>query len=164
MFWSFRLGIMHFSFLFALHKSLSGVGVSIGVLGVTCKHLGSKREWKVLFERVENRSGQWERPTTPAPDETKPARPLAPGFGTRFEPTPRRQLLRVGATKTERGLQPARKNEGTKLTSGATSRSEVKHPLWKQSDLTYPRAFFFFWWKIYVLFGPFKLLTEPIRF
>ena len=58
MFRSFRLGIMHFSFLFALHKSLSGVGVSIGVLGVTCKHLGSKREWKVLFERVENRSGQ----------------------------------------------------------------------------------------------------------
>ncbi|KAF3577918.1 hypothetical protein DY000_02029670 [Brassica cretica] len=99
------------------------IGVSIGVLGVTCKHLRSKREWKVLFERVEHHSGQWERPTTPAPDETKPARPLAPGFGTRSEPTPHRQLLRVGATKTERGLQPARKNEGTKLTSGATSRS-----------------------------------------
>ncbi|KAF2600596.1 hypothetical protein F2Q68_00008912 [Brassica cretica] len=35
-------------------------------------------------------------------------------------------------------------NEGTKLTSGATSRSRVKHPLWKQSDLTYPHAFLFF--------------------
>lgn len=59
---------MHFSFFFALHKSLSGVGVSFGALGGTWKHLGSKREWKVLFERVEHRSGQWERPTTPAPD------------------------------------------------------------------------------------------------
>ncbi|KAF2608519.1 hypothetical protein F2Q68_00045006 [Brassica cretica] len=62
---------MHFGFLFALHKSLSGVGVSIGVLGGTWKHLGSKREWKVLFERVEHQSGQWERPTTPAPDERR---------------------------------------------------------------------------------------------
>ncbi|KAF2546600.1 hypothetical protein F2Q70_00022720 [Brassica cretica] len=33
-----------------------GVGVSIGVLRSTWKHLGSKREWKVLFERVEHRS------------------------------------------------------------------------------------------------------------
>ena len=55
----------------------------------------------MLFERAEHRSGLRERPTTPAPDETKPTRPLAPGFGTRSEPTPRRQLLRVGATKTE---------------------------------------------------------------
>ncbi|KAF3510951.1 hypothetical protein F2Q69_00009451 [Brassica cretica] len=35
------LGTMHFSFLFALHKSLSGVGVSIGVLGTG---LGSRSE------------------------------------------------------------------------------------------------------------------------
>ncbi|KAF3525062.1 hypothetical protein F2Q69_00047994 [Brassica cretica] len=121
MFWSFRLGIMHFSFLFALHKSLSGVGVSIGVLGGvgvsigvlggTCKHLGSKREWKVLFEGVEHRSGQWERRTTPTPDETKAVRPLAAGFGTRSEPTPRRHLSRMGATKTERGPQPTPKKK-----------------------------------------------------
>ncbi|KAF3571359.1 hypothetical protein F2Q69_00061524 [Brassica cretica] len=44
-----------------------------------------KWQWKVLFERVEHRSGQWERPTTPAPDETKAARQPATGFGTRSE-------------------------------------------------------------------------------
>ena len=85
MIWSFRLGIVHFNFLFALHKSLSGVGVSIGVLRGTWKHLGSKREWKVLFELVEHRIGQQERPTTPAPDETKAARHPAARFGTRSE-------------------------------------------------------------------------------
>ncbi|KAF3578064.1 hypothetical protein DY000_02029356 [Brassica cretica] len=100
-----------------------GVGVSIGVLGVACKNLGSKREWKVLFERVE-------RPTTPAPDETKPARPLAPGFGTSSEPTPRRQLMRVGATKKERRLQSARK----KKKSGATIGSEVHNPRAKRRN------------------------------
>ncbi|KAF3563382.1 hypothetical protein DY000_02015238 [Brassica cretica] len=70
---------MHFSLLFALHKSLSSLGVSIGVLRGTWKHLGSKREWKVLFEQAEHQSGLRERPTTPAPGETKTARPLAPG-------------------------------------------------------------------------------------
>ncbi|KAF3542176.1 hypothetical protein F2Q69_00019701 [Brassica cretica] len=70
---------MHFSLLFALHKSLSGLRVSIGVLRGTWKHLGSKREWKVLFERAEHQSGLRERPTTPAPGETKTARPLASG-------------------------------------------------------------------------------------
>ncbi|KAF2582932.1 hypothetical protein F2Q68_00003987 [Brassica cretica] len=111
------------------------VGVSIGVLGGICKHLGSKREWNVLVERVGHRSGKWERPTTPAPDEMKAARSLAAGFGTRSEPTPRRHLSRMRATKTERGPQPARKNEETKLAFRATSRGGVRHPLWKQNDL-----------------------------
>ncbi|KAF2606646.1 hypothetical protein F2Q68_00046247 [Brassica cretica] len=87
------------------------VGVSIGILGGTCKHLGSKREWKVLFERVEHRSGQWERPTTPALDETKAARPLAAGFGTRSEPTPRRQLSRSGATMGSEVRNPRAKTK-----------------------------------------------------
>ncbi|KAF3533427.1 hypothetical protein DY000_02041433 [Brassica cretica] len=89
---------------------IKGVVVSIGVLRGTWKHLGSKMEWKVLFERVEYRSGQRERPTTPAPDETKAARHPAAGFGTRSEPTPRRQLSRVGARV------------------GATKGSEVRNP------------------------------------
>ena len=125
MFWSFRLG-MHFSFLFALHKSLSGV------LGGTCKHLGSKREWKVLFERVEHRSRQWERPTTPDPDETKVARPLAAGFGTRSKPTPRWHLSRMGATKTERGPQVrsprAKRRNEVAIRSDFSQRGEAPAP------------------------------------
>ncbi|KAF2593573.1 hypothetical protein F2Q70_00043429 [Brassica cretica] len=38
-----------------------------------------KGSGKMLFERAEHQSGLQERPTTPAPDETKTARPLAPG-------------------------------------------------------------------------------------
>ncbi|KAF2574917.1 hypothetical protein F2Q70_00001726 [Brassica cretica] len=93
MFWSFRLGILHFSFFFPLHKSLSGVGVSIGVL-------------------EEHRSGQWERPTTPAPDETKAARPLAAGSApapnqhpvdiSRKWERPRRSEVRTPRAKTKK--------------------------------------------------------------
>ncbi|KAF3574988.1 hypothetical protein F2Q69_00061675 [Brassica cretica] len=126
MFWSFRLGIMHFSFLFALHKSLSGVGVSFGVLGGTWKHLGSKREWKVLFERVEHWSRQWERPTTPAPDQTKAARGYTAGFGTRSKPTPHLQL-----SSGQDGARSATRTqfEDVKLAFRAASRSRVRHPL-----------------------------------
>ncbi|KAF3522807.1 hypothetical protein F2Q69_00047985 [Brassica cretica] len=38
-----------------------------------------KESGKMLFERTEHRSGLRERPTTPAPDETKTVRPLAQG-------------------------------------------------------------------------------------
>ncbi|XP_013614327.1 PREDICTED: uncharacterized protein LOC106320504 [Brassica oleracea var. oleracea] len=68
---------------FSLAKS---VRVSIGVFGGTWRPLESKREWKVLFERVEHRSGQREQPTTPAPDETKSERRPAAGLGSRSEP------------------------------------------------------------------------------
>ncbi|KAF3533835.1 hypothetical protein DY000_02037451 [Brassica cretica] len=34
---------------------------------------------KMLFERTEHRNGLRERPTTPAPDETKTVRPLCTG-------------------------------------------------------------------------------------
>ncbi|KAF3546486.1 hypothetical protein DY000_02009863 [Brassica cretica] len=62
------------------------VTVSIGVFRGTWRLLGSKKEWKVLFDRVEHRSGQRERPTTPAPDETKSERRPAAGLGSRSEP------------------------------------------------------------------------------
>uniref|UniRef100_A0A0D3AAN2 Uncharacterized protein n=1 Tax=Brassica oleracea var. oleracea TaxID=109376 RepID=A0A0D3AAN2_BRAOL len=115
---------MHFSFLFALHKSLSSVGVSTGVLRGTWKHLESKWEWKVLFERVEYRSRQRERPTTPAPDETKAARHPAAGFSTCSEPTPRRQLSRVGVRSATRAQK-----EEMKCALGETSCSGVRYSL-----------------------------------
>ncbi|KAF2549561.1 hypothetical protein F2Q70_00020934 [Brassica cretica] len=78
-------------FLFALHKCLSGVGVSIRVLGVTY--------------------------------ETKAARPLAPGTNT-----PSKTLESRSGQDRARSAARVQKEE-VKSASGATSRSEVRHPL-----------------------------------
>ncbi|KAF3601148.1 hypothetical protein F2Q69_00036853 [Brassica cretica] len=139
-------------------ESLSGVGVSIGVLTGTWKHLGSKKEWKVLFELVEHRIGQQERPTTPSPDETKaarhPAAGLAPALNQHHRgevPAPnstsRRQLSRVGATKGSEVRNPRairKRSRHLERHPGVRWRSRSESRATWGSDFMNPRACLFF--------------------
>ena len=84
----------------------------------------------MLFERVEHQSGLRERPTTPAPDETKAEQRPAAGLHTRSEPTPRRWLSKIRATKTERGGEPALEGERP---GGATSWTRAQYEEMKQA-------------------------------
>ena len=93
------------------------------------------REWKVLFERVEHRSGQWERPATPAPDETKAAR----GRHSRVRHplrtnTPSKNLESRSDQDRARPLTRAQ-FEDMKMAFRATSSSGVTNPLQMGIDL-----------------------------
>ncbi|KAG5394767.1 hypothetical protein IGI04_024730 [Brassica rapa subsp. trilocularis] len=121
--------------LFALHKSLSGFGVSIGDLRGTWKHLGSKREWEMLFRRAKHQSGVRERRATPAPEESK----VGATSSTEVIHPLQTQLLVDDFHDAKRPMgATSRTRAGCRATSGATSSTrarfgEVKHVL--QSDL-----------------------------
>ncbi|KAG5409948.1 hypothetical protein IGI04_006267, partial [Brassica rapa subsp. trilocularis] len=131
--------------LFALHKSLSGFGVSIGDIRGTWKHLGSKREWKMLFRRAKHQSGVRERRATPAPEESKAG---ATSCTEVIHPL-QAQLLVDDFHYAERPMAATSLTRGgCRATSGATSSTrarfgEVKHvfrsDLWERPSAPAPR-------------------------
>ncbi|KAG5412603.1 hypothetical protein IGI04_000170 [Brassica rapa subsp. trilocularis] len=115
--------------------SLSGFGVSIGDLRGTWKHLGSKREWEMLFRRAKHQSGVRERRATPAPEESK----VGATSSTEVIHPLQAQLLVDDFHDAKRPMgATSRTRAGCRATSRATSSTrarfgEVKHVL--QSDL-----------------------------
>ena len=128
-----------------MHKSLSGFGVSIGDLRGTWKHLGSKREWEMLFRRAKHQSGVRERRATPAPEESKAG---ATSCTEVIHPL-QAQLLVDDFHDAERPMAAtSRTRAGCRATSGATSSTrarfgEVKHvfrsDLWERPSAPAPR-------------------------
>ncbi|KAG5389693.1 hypothetical protein IGI04_031234, partial [Brassica rapa subsp. trilocularis] len=126
-------------------ESLSGFGVSIGDIRGTWKHLGSKREWKMLFRRAKHQSGVRERRATPAPEESKAG---ATSCTEVIHPL-QAQLLVDDFHYAERPMAATSLTRGgCRATSGATSSTrarfgEVKHvfrsDLWERPSAPAPR-------------------------
>ncbi|KAF3507385.1 hypothetical protein F2Q69_00004912 [Brassica cretica] len=139
---------MHFSFLFALHKSLSGVGVSIGVLGA-----GNESDLRHLLQTKRRQRDIPQRGSTPALSDASWSTNFEARAGSGSEVINPRAIWSNEAESrsdlSERGEAPALEAERPggatsstraqyqemKQRAGATSRSVVRHPLWKQSDL-----------------------------
>ncbi|KAG5409836.1 hypothetical protein IGI04_006155 [Brassica rapa subsp. trilocularis] len=122
-----------------------GFGVSIGDIRGTWKHLGSKREWKMLFRRAKHQSGVRERRATPAPEESKAG---ATSCTEVIHPL-QAQLLVDDFHYAERPMAATSLTRGgCRATSGATSSTrarfgEVKHvfrsDLWERPSAPAPR-------------------------
>ncbi|KAG5381836.1 hypothetical protein IGI04_033306 [Brassica rapa subsp. trilocularis] len=120
-------------------------GVSIGDIRGTWKHLGSKREWKMLFRRAKHQSGVRERRATPAPEESKAG---ATSCTEVIHPL-QAQLLVDDFHYAERPMAATSLTRGgCRATSGATSSTrarfgEVKHvfrsDLWERPSAPAPR-------------------------
>ncbi|KAG5407271.1 hypothetical protein IGI04_013390, partial [Brassica rapa subsp. trilocularis] len=118
---------------------------SIGDIRGTWKHLGSKREWKMLFRRAKHQSGVRERRATPAPEESKAG---ATSCTEVIHPL-QAQLLVDDFHYAERPMAATSLTRaGCRATSGATSSTrarfgEVKHvfrsDLWERPSAPAPR-------------------------